>query len=83
MRLRRQFWNDDQFLELETERDHLFTKGRHVVFVAVGRLFDQPMSAKAAEDPRHLAAVVLREVSTQSLVLYPRDRVFAARELLK
>jgi len=61
---RGKFWNDDKLLEFEAQRYDLFAERRQVVLVAVARLLDEPVRAKPAYDPRHLAAVVLLEPST-------------------
>ena len=56
----------------------MFAKRRHVVLVAVARFLDEPVRAKPAYDPRHLAAAELRKQRAQSLVLYAADGELAA-----
>ena len=75
---RSEFWNDDEFLELEAQRDDLFAKRRQVVLVAVARFLAEPVRAKPAYDPRHLAAAELREQRAQRFVLHAADGELAA-----
>jgi len=59
---RGEFWNDDELLEFEAQSNDLLAEHGEVVLVAVPHFLEQAVLVKPAQNPRHLAAVVLREM---------------------